>query len=106
MLAKFARIRYADGSPIQRSHVQQLLETATLATGGDPGRIGSHSLRIGGATALYHTVQDLAYVRRFGRWASDAYHVYLWDSHEQTKGLAAKMESAKGTLITPKPGSA
>ena len=95
--------RYGDGKPIRREHIQQLLEQATIATGGDPGRIGTHSLRIGGATALYHTVQDLAYVQRFGRWASDAYHVYLWDSHELTKGLASKMAQAKGTLTTPKP---
>jgi hypothetical protein len=97
--------RYADGSYILREHVQQLLEFATIATGGDPGRIGSHSLRIGGATALYHTVNDLAYVQRFGRWASDAYHVYLWESHEQTKGLATKMGRAKGTLTAPKPAA-
>ena len=96
-------MRYADETPILREHVQKLLEAATVATGGDPGRIGSHSLRIGGATAMYHTVQDLAYVRRFGRWASDAYHRYLWESHEQTQGLAAKMEAARGTLTTPKP---
>ena len=83
--------------------MQQLLEFATVATGGDPGRIGSHSLRIGGATALYHTVKDLAYVQRFGRWASEAYHVYLWDSHEITRGVAAQMERAKGTLTAPKP---
>ena len=89
-----------------REHIQQLLEEATIATGGDPGRIGTHSLRIGGATALYHTVQDLAYVQRFGRWASEAYHVYLWDSHELTKGLAKKMAQAKGTLTTPKPARA
>ena len=57
--------RYADGKPILREHVQHFLELATTATGGDPGRIGSHSLRIGGATALYHTVKDLSCVQRF-----------------------------------------
>ncbi len=86
--------------------MQKLLELATRATGGDPGRIGSHSLRIGGATALYHTVKDLAYAQRFGRWAGDSYHVYLWDSHDLTKGLAAKMASAKGTLTAPKQSQA
>ena len=95
--------RYHNGKPILREHVQQLLEYATVALGGDPGRIGSHSLRIGGATALYHTVKDLAYVQRFGRWASDAYHVYLWDSHDLTKGVAKRMEESKGALTGPKP---
>ena len=54
--------------------VQQLLETATLATGGDPGRIGSHSLRIGGATAMFATRKYTDdEVRRFGRWLSDCF---------------------------------
>ena len=95
--------RYTSGAPILRDQVQYFLEKATIATGGDPGRIGSHSLRIGGATALYHAVQDLSYVQRFGRWASEAYHVYLWETHEHTMCMAKKMEETKGTLTTPKP---
>ena len=31
--------------------------------------MGSHSLRIGGATAMYHVVDDLQVVRRFERKA-------------------------------------
>ena len=31
---------------------------------------------------MYHVVGDLQQVRRFGRWALDAFHVYLWESHE------------------------
>ncbi len=82
--------------------MQQLLEAATVATGCDPGRIGNHSLRIGGATALYHSVKDLAYVQCFGRWVAEAYHVYLLESHELTKSLAHGMETSKGTLTAPK----
>ena len=87
-------VRYNDGKPILREHIQDILELATTATGGDAGRIGSPSFRIGGATALYHTVKDLSYVQRFGRWKSEAYHVYLWESHELTRGLANAMYEA------------
>ena len=50
-------------------------------------------------TALYHSVKDLAYVQRFGRWASDAYHVYLWDSRELARGVSQNMLKADCTLV-------
>ena len=31
---------------------------------------------------MYHIVGDLQQVRRFGRWSTDTFHVYLWESHE------------------------
>ena len=36
-----------------------------------------HSLRSGGATCLYHSGVDLEYIRRFGRWKSSAFSIYL-----------------------------
>eukprot|EP00974_Lingulodinium_polyedra_P120455 11175092-Lingulodinium_polyedra.AAC.1 len=68
--------------------------------------MGSHSLRIGGATCLYHTVQDLGRVRRFGRWSSDCFHDYLWESHEAAKGLARQMALDVSELTVPKGAAA
>ena len=43
-------------------------------------RYGSHSLRVGGATALWDSNGgNVALVRRLGRWSSDAVNTYLWD---------------------------
>ena len=94
--------RYKDGSPVLREHVQHYLRLAAVGCGGDPDRMGSHSLRIGGASALYHATQDMAYVQRFGRWASEAYHCYLWETHELTRGMAQKMQQGRGILTRPK----
>ena len=95
--------RYLDGSPIRREHIQHYLEIAAAAIGVPSGHMGSHSLRIGGATALYHVCGgDLQLVRRFGRWASDTFHRYLWDPHEQLKGIARKMSQDRSELTQPR----
>ena len=65
----------------------------------------THSLRVGGASALYHAVGDIEIVKRCGRWKSSAFHAYLWDSAEQAKGLAQKMADEEGldlVLVVPK----
>ena len=51
---------------------------------------------------MYHSVPDLQAVRRFGRWASDAFHVYLWESHEQMQGISRRMALDVSELATPK----
>ena len=91
--------RYSDGSYIRRETVQARLAVAAAAFGVDRSKMGSHSLRIGGATALYHVTGDLQVVRRFGRWKSSAFHLYLWESREQTRGTARGMAGANNTLM-------
>lgn len=93
--------RMEGGEPIQRSDIQQLLRNAAIATGLDPDRIGTHSLRSGGATAMYHVCPDVQKLRRYGRWNSDSFHLYLWESHEQARGLAQQMAQDDSTLRAP-----
>eukprot|EP00974_Lingulodinium_polyedra_P076838 7438187-Lingulodinium_polyedra.AAC.1 len=62
--------------------------------------IGTHSLRIGGATALYKAGLDIETIKRQGRWMSSAVHGYLWETHEKQQGLAARMVEETGTLTT------
>ena len=81
--------------------MQRYLRMAALGIGQDPERIGGHSLRIGGATAMYHAVGDLQAVRRFGRWTSDAFHLYLWEGSEQQKGVGERMAKDKMALRAP-----
>ena len=45
-------LRWANGKPVRRHEVQAPIMQAAAALGGDPARIGTHSLRIGGASAL------------------------------------------------------
>ncbi|CAK0900673.1 unnamed protein product [Prorocentrum cordatum] len=93
--------RWASGTPIRRAEVQHFLTVAGLAAGLSREEIGSHSLRIGGATAMYHVTEDLSRVRRFGRWQSDAFHGYLWESHEPMKGISGKMARDTSSLTNP-----
>jgi len=94
--------RWQDGSFITRQQLQLQLEIAAIAEGVDPQEYGSHSLRIGGATAMYHVVGDLQQVRRFGRWATDTFHAYLWEAHEPMRPISAKMAEDNSALTEPK----
>jgi len=94
--------RWADGKPITREDVQAYLQTAALADGWNASDVGSHSLRIGGATAMAHTVKDWNVVKRFGRWTSDIFQRYLWDSHEGMASVSAGMASDKSELTRPR----
>ncbi len=91
--------RWADGLMVTRDQVQQWLRRAALATGMPPERLGSHSLRIGGACALYHHCKDLERVRRFGRWATAVFHVYLWETSGDSTGMAEGMARPQGVLL-------
>ena len=81
--------------------MQDVLEQAALACGYDPRRFRSHSLRIGGATALYHVRPDVQLIQRFGRWSSSAFQGYLWEAHERQKGLAQGMATDHSELTAP-----
>ena len=58
------------------------------------GDLGAHSLRFGGASALWAQYQDTSLVKRWGRWASDSFQTYIWEARETAKGVAQKMITA------------
>jgi hypothetical protein len=47
------------------------------AVGLDPNEYGTHSYRIGGATALFAQGADPTVIRTMGRWSSDIYRLYV-----------------------------
>jgi hypothetical protein len=83
--------RWKNGALIRREELQKVLTRAAEAVGLPPARFRSHSLRIGGASAMLHATNQFELVKRFGRWSSDAVHGYLHESAEQWHGLADKM---------------
>ena len=89
--------RSPEGWDIPREAVQMLLRRAAEACG-VAGHLGSHSLRFGGASALWAAYKDASVVRRYGRWASDAFHTYLWEDREYSRGMS---ESMIKTSLTP-----
>ena len=50
----------------------------------DPSHFGTHSLRIGGATALFAAGADPTVIRTMGRWSSDCYRLYVRACFEST----------------------
>ena len=49
-----------------------------------PTDFGTHSLRIGGATALFAAGADETVIRTMGRWSSDCYRLYVRACFETT----------------------
>ena len=88
-------LRTRGDKPIPRAAIHSLIEKAVRGVGLPPGGIGTHSLRFGGASALWAQYQDTSIVKRWGRWASDSFQTYIWDARESSyKGVSSKMLSA------------
>ena len=85
--------RWATGGVLKRLEVQNILQKAAKAVGLPAERFQSHSLRIGGASALFQATGEVELVKRTGRWTSSAVHRYLHDSGDVLKGLGKKMAS-------------
>jgi len=85
---------------ITNDDIVQAVRTAlpfnkTHAPGYLPKSVGSHSLRAGGAMALFLQGADATAIMKIGRWTSTAFMSYI---HEQldvvTKGAAQRMSEA------------
>ena len=60
-----------------------------------PNLVGSHSLRAGGAMAMYLNNVPITTIKKLGRWASDAFLMYI---HEQ---IAALSENVSKLMSKP-----
>ena len=60
-----------------RNRLSGIMKTAALANGVFDSRIDTHSLRAGGATAIYTQGVPLGVIQRWGRWKSLTPHQYL-----------------------------
>ena len=78
--------------------MQSILKLAATGTGANPEDYGSHSLRFGGASALWAAFHDTGLVKRWGRWATDSFQTYPWEDRNGANGIAAAMAK---TDITP-----
>ena len=83
--------RWSNGLTLKRAEVQAILQRSAKATGLPADRFMSHSLRIGGASALYQASGEIELVKRMGRWSSSAVQKYLFDGGEVLKNLSGKM---------------
>jgi len=89
----FCSYKTSDGQAHQVSSdaVNKAIKRAATRLGLDPRQYASHSLRRGGATALFlGGAKDLT-IQRFGRWKSDAYKIYTCIDTRQLSTLSARM---------------
>ena len=96
--------RRHSGAPILASQVKSLLEAAAVAEGLPVDRFGSHSLRIGGASALLHAKVPIEIIKRWGRWVSDSFQRYLWESVEDSRDLSKLMAQDTTPLAITRQG--
>ena len=81
--AKFSKNRDAplatwrNGGAIRPGHVTAKLRSAVTKNGENPSAYSIHSLRAGGATALYRETKEIALAARFGRWKTGSISAYL-----------------------------
>ena len=64
-------------APLSTKLVREWTRSLMLSIGEDPSQFGSHSYRIGGATALFAAGADPLIIRTMGRWSSDCYRLYV-----------------------------
>ena len=96
--------RRANGGPILTSQVKMMLANAAEECGMPPDRMGSHSLRIGGASALLHAGIQIENIMRWGRWLSNSFQRYLWEANETAQGVSRKMSDDTTTLAVTRLG--
>ena len=52
---------------------------------------------------MAHVVNDWQQVKRFGRWRSDVFQKYIWESHEQMAHVSRGMATDDSALTRPRP---
>ena len=67
-----------------RSELRKIMKTA----GRSPARVGTHSLRIGGATARKFVGGSRRHLKAAGKWSSSAYLKYLHECRAESLSLA------------------
>ena len=83
---------------LRRHSISKALKHSAKALGQSVDEYASHSLRIGGATALIHSGASPEAVRRFGRWKSDTWQQYSWSTRGLLSGLSKLMAKSEYTL--------
>ena len=91
--------RWCNGKPMTRDQVRITLSKAAEDVGYPLGSTSIHSLRSGGASALYESSGgNTNLVKRMGRWASDCFEGYLWETRTMSRGLAQGMVNSTWDL--------
>jgi hypothetical protein len=73
----------ASNKPLSYNKILSVTRELMVAIGEDPSQFGTHSYRIGGATALFAAGANETVIRTMGRWSSDLHRLYVRACFEQ-----------------------
>ena len=79
------------GLVLHKNHVQSLLKGAARRAGFKPEDFTSHSLRAGGASAMYHNGYSVEEIQRRGRWVSDVWKIYIQGNSAGAESMTRRM---------------
>ena len=80
-----------NGRVLHKHKVQDLLKGSAARFGFDPKDFTSHSLRAGGASAMYHNHFTQEEIQRRGRWVSDVWKIYIQGNSEGAAEMTKRM---------------
>ena len=89
----------SDGKVLSRDKMASVLKGAARRLGLKESEIDVVSLRSGGATAMYRAGFSVEAIQRRGRWASTCWKIYVQESRDTARDVAARMAEAKVILI-------
>lgn len=81
---------FANGQPLSKSACVDSLRAAVQVLGLDSGAFSGHSFRRGGAQSLRDAGVPDHLIQVIGRWASDAYKLYLTTAPRHVAALASR----------------
>ena len=81
--------------------LMQVVRAGAMAVGVDPELVGTHSLRIGGATALFEAGETPLVIQTMGRWASDLYRLYVRACRGKLMQALKKQAKVNVLLLQP-----
>ncbi|KAJ8575510.1 hypothetical protein ON010_g3707 [Phytophthora cinnamomi] len=87
--------------PAANRLTQTIKTAAAAAAGADPSLFGTHSMRSGGATALFAAGVDRITIKLFGRRSSDAFERYTRMNETTTSALTQQMERGARSRVSP-----
>jgi len=86
-----ALFRLQDGSLLTRAKLHARLQQSLEALGLPASKFGTHSLRIGSATAAAAIGVPMDIIKSMGRWSSECYRRYIRAPHNALFGLTRKL---------------
>ena len=72
------------------------MKWASAANGIPSAVVNTHSLRAGGATALFAAGLDWISIQRWGRWRSFIFHEYIWHDAGRFLHFGDRIASTSG----------